>query len=440
MGRERWRGWGLPLRIPSGETIYNGGVHLVERVGDLVLRTQGGKLRYYLVVILVSVVALQATAGLVHVTGFPLVFEFNGSVDFLRVLLIGLALAMMLASIIFRNHLLAALALGVSGYAVGGLFLIEPAPDVALVQFMVETIGTVLLIVMLARIHPGARKRAMVSLWKQSRAGLVRDIVISVLVGGGVALFALAALLSRPKPESIATWHLENAQHLMGFSDVVGAIVTDFRGMDTIIEITVFSVSALGVLTLIAKPAAAARWPRHVSRAIAGLRRTKEIEPVKIHPAEEVRDDSALFTSEFSTPLTRTISRIVLPFAFLLALAQLLYGGDAPGDGFTAGVISGLGVALWYIVFGYTEARKELGWLRARLLIGGGLTLVIGNALFPMLLGQPFLTHLNTDLALPANLHLSSTLVYETGIFLTVLGSVATVMEAIAYPKEVEPL
>jgi hypothetical protein len=57
-----------------------------------------------------------------------------------------------------------------------------------------------------------------------------------------------------------------------------------------------------------------------------------------------------------------------------------------------------------------------------------------------MLLGQPFLAHLNVDLHLPANLHLSSTLVYETGILLTVLGSVATVMEAIAYPKEVEPL
>jgi hypothetical protein len=45
-----------------------------------------------------------------------------------------------------------------------------------------------------------------------------------------------------------------------------------------------------------------------------------------------------------------------------------------------------------------------------------------------------------SDIVLPANLHLSSTLIYETGIFITVLGSVTTVMEAIAYPKEVEPL
>jgi len=73
-------------------------------------------------------------------------------------------------------------------------------------------------------------------------------------------------------------------------------------------------------------------------------------------------------------------------------------------------------------------------------LIGIGIALVIANAAFPMLLGEPFLAHVNFDVTLPANIHLSSTFIYETGIFLTVLGNITTVMEAIAYPKEVEPL
>jgi multicomponent K+:H+ antiporter subunit A len=134
------------------------------------------------------------------------------------------------------------------------------------------------------------------------------------------------------------------------------------------------------------------------------------------------------------------MAQLLLPFSLIVALSHLLYGGDAPGDGFTAGVISGLGVALWYIVFGYHESRERLKWLNARALIGVGLALVIGNAAFPLLIGQPFLANLSLELTLPANLHLSSTLAYETGIFLTVLGSVSMVMEAIAYPKEVEPL
>ncbi|HEX2622518.1 MAG TPA: MnhB domain-containing protein, partial [Phototrophicaceae bacterium] len=142
----------------------------------------------------------------------------------------------------------------------------------------------------------------------------------------------------------------------------------------------------------------------------------------------------------FSTPFTRVITRIVLPLSFLIALAHLLYGGDGPGDGFTAGVVSGLGIALYFIVFGYHDARRQLGWLPARRLIGLGVALVLANAVFPMVLGRPFLAHINFDIALPANIHLSSTFLYESGIFLTVLGSITTVMEAIAYPKEVEPL
>ncbi len=444
--RSTWRDWAFPA-MPTGTQIYQSAVNSVERVGDLLLKSQGGKLRYYLAVILASVIVLQATAGLTHLTGYPLVFEFHPSIDILRVILLILCLGMMLASILFKSHLIAALSLGVAGYSVGGLFLIEPAPDVALVQFMVETIGTVLLIVMLSRIRSVEREQAMASLWVQSKSGLIRDILIAAGIGIGVGLFVLAALTSRPKPQSIATWHLEHTEELMGFPDVVGAIVTDFRGMDTIIEITVFSVAALGVITILAKPSGGPRWPVSMVKVITSIQQTirKPVSEVEHFIPPPYLDDhdphgEDLFLPSFSTPLTRIITRIVLPLAFLIALAHLLYGGDGPGDGFTAGVVSGLGVALWYIVFGYHEAHAQFKRLGARRLIGIGVALVVANAAFPMLLGLPFLAHLNFDLPLPANIHLSSTFVYETGIFLTVLGSITTVMEAIAYPKEVEPL
>ena len=133
----------------------------------------------------------------------------------------------------------------------------------------------------------------------------------------------------------------------------------------------------------------------------------------------------------------------MLPFAFLIALSQLLYGGDGPGDGFTAGrdQRAGRGAVVHRLWLSRSAAS---GWAgcKPRYLIGAGLALVIGNAVLPMLFGHAVpASHLNFDqIALPANLHLSSTLIYETGIFLTVLGSITTVMEAIAYPKEVEAL
>jgi NADH:ubiquinone oxidoreductase subunit 5 (subunit L)/multisubunit Na+/H+ antiporter MnhA subunit/multisubunit Na+/H+ antiporter MnhB subunit len=439
--RQTWRAWVVPP-LPKGSEIYQQIVYGVELVGDLLLRTQGGKLRYYLLVILGSVALLQATAGLSHLHFGNFQPQFNGSIDVLRILLLLLALGAILASILYRTHLLAALALGVSGYCVGGIFLIEPAPDVALVQFMVETIGTVLLIVMLARIRAEERQQAMDDLWKQSRTGLVRDVLLSTIIGAGVAVFALAAVSSRQTTETIATWHIENSVPLTGIDDVVGAIVTDFRGMDTVIEITVFSVAALGVLTIIARPVRVSGITTGTFRTFKRLvMRRNDDETVEEAVDRITAEEDEPLLSTFSTPLTRVMAQLVLPFSFIVALSHLFYGGDAPGDGFTAGVISGLGVTLWYVVFGYHESGARLKWLNPRGLIGIGLALVIGNAAFPLLIGQPFLAHLSFDqIALPANLHLSSTLVYETGIFLTVLGSVSMVMEAIAYPKEVEPL
>jgi multisubunit Na+/H+ antiporter MnhB subunit len=460
--RAIWRRAKAPP-LPSAAQMYQAVLSGAQRMGDLVLRAQAGKLRYYLIVILLTMSLLMSTAGLTHVTEQTWTFEFNGSTDVLKTVLLVFALGAMLASILFKRHLIAALCLGVGGYSIGGVFLLEPAPDVALVQFLVETLGTVLLIIMLAKINAPARQRAMNNLWAGSRSGIVRDIAISATVGVGVTLFALAAVLNRPAAPTITLWHLDNALPQLGFPDIVGAIVTDFRGMDTMIEITVFGMAALGVLTLLTKAEAGPNLPTRSLRALRSLhwrifRAGARIEgdellkqemgtpnvdngaaPAVQHsrPLQDLAQDVPL-GSQFSTPLTRTIAKLVLPFALLLALAQLLYGGDGPGDGFTAGVTSGLGVALWYIVFGYHETRQRLTWLRPRRLIGIGIGLVVLNAALPLLFGYPFLAHLSLKVPLPADLHMSSTLIFEIGIFLTVFGSSSIVMEAIAHPKDVE--
>ncbi len=269
---------------------------------------------------------LQLSAGFAHVTGIE--FQWDGELDLLRGLLLILALGTMIGSIFLKRHMMAALVLGVAGYSVGGLFLLEPAPDVALVQFMVETLGTVLIIIMLSKINAPQREAAMNDLWKQSRFTLYRDIALSAMIGVGVALFCVAAINNRAIAQTIATWHLENAVPLLGFSDVVGAIVTDFRGMDTIIEITVFSVAALGVLTLLAKPSPGGVIPKRISipRPSPRLRifqlGAAPDEPVDVQHAQEAEGEDLDFESHFSTPLTRTIAQLVLPFALIVSMSQ----------------------------------------------------------------------------------------------------------------------
>ncbi len=170
--------------------------------------------------------------------------------DVLKVVLLSIALVATFASIVLKQHLIAALALGVSGYSIGGLFLLEPAPDIALVQFLVETLSTVLIILILAKTSTREREKVINRTERSLRHPKVwRDILISGAIGGLVTFLAVAAVVNRPSRESVAQWHLENALPRTGINDVVGAIITDFRGLDTMIEIAVFSMASMAVYT-----------------------------------------------------------------------------------------------------------------------------------------------------------------------------------------------
>lgn len=407
--RRFWLRWPLPERY-SGAAFYRGFIELLHRAGALALTSQNGKLSHYLAIMLGVVGILLALPARQYISGSSIEFTFRGSIDFMKAVLLLLALSATLASILFRGHLLAALALGIAGYAVGGIFLLEPGPDVAMVQILVETLAAVLVIVMLSRITERKRRRVADALWSDGRKTLWRDVTISVLVAVGVGVFALAAIVNRPERTSlVADWYLENAE-LAGVIDVVGSMITDFRGTDTMIEITVFSMAALGVLTVLL------------------LTRNEE---------QQAARQSSLPTSQIATPLTKLAATVLLPIALVIALAHLLYAGSAPGDGFTAGVIGGISIAMWYEVYGYGSRR--LRSLRAELLIGVGLVIALTNALLPLFLGGSFLEHNPFgDIPLPAHLHVSSSTIFEIAIFLTVFGCVVTMINAITSPEGIE--
>lgn len=416
--RSIWRGWRLPT-VPTGAAIYQGLVGGVEWCADQLLKSQNGRIRHYLIVILLAVIALMSVTSLQNAVDFSrLTLEIRDAADVLKIVLIVLSLGATLTSILFRKHLLAALALGVAGYSIGGLFLLEPAPDVALVQFLVETLATVLIIMILVRTSDTERAEAMAQLWSGSHLGLWRDIAISGAVGIGVTLFALAAVGNRGSTPTIASWHLENALPQTAVSDVVASIVTDFRGMDTLIEINVFGMAALGVLAL-----------------LAGTRANEKKEGE--HPEKALPPP---YRFEFSDALNRLAARVVLPVALLIAVAHILYAGAAPGDGFTAGVIAGLGIALWYIVFGYEGVRARLYWLHPATMIGIGLVLALINAALPLLAERAFFAFTLFPADLPAGIKLASTTIFEFAIFASVFGGISAIMEALTHPKEVETL
>ena len=421
----------------SGDMVFRELIRAIDSVGNDVLHFQSGYVRYYLVWILGSVSLLLLVSGtLFRITEGQSLLPQDLSVtttDLAKISMLLLTVLAALLTVTLREHVKAAIAYGVMGYAIGVIFLINHAPDVALVQMLVETMATVLIIIMLGQIRSAARLKVIRELWigrHGHNVGFLRDFGISIVIGAAVFVFSLIALQNRAGRSSIAEWHLENTA-AVNTEDVVGAIVADFRGTDTLLEIAVFTTAALGVLTLLGRGRAGGGNLTPSSAAVDSL------QEFRAEADDEIQDATSL-----STPFTRLVAHFVLPIATLIGIAQIMYGGSGPGDGFTAGVTIGLAVSLWYVVLGYDEARRQLPWFRPEQIVRLGLVIAIVNALFPIALGKGFMGHVEIDKALGIydlvgsfGLHITSSLIFEIAIAITVMGGLGIIIEAIAWPK-----
>lgn len=139
------------------------------------------------------------------------------------------------------------LALSVLGFALAGVYAVVGAPDVALVAVVIETVLTLIFVAVFSRlpgtiVGHGSSPAVPAHRWRNAAAGIV----------AGITAFAVIwATLSRPAiGESDAARHIRLTPEAHG-GDVVTVILADFRGLDTMVEITVLAVAIAGVASLI---------------------------------------------------------------------------------------------------------------------------------------------------------------------------------------------
>jgi len=444
--RFRARVRALQNRVPervSFNALYTGALRLLDGGAYLATRTQAGQLRRYLAVMLVSLAVLMLLFGRLPLpTALP-PFVLD-ELAILRVFVLGLATAAAGLSIFLRRDFNAILALGASGLSVAVMMVLEPAPDVALVQVVVDILSVVILVLALTSLPREQRRRAWELTFKQSRWGLVRDVAIAAAAGCAVMLLTFFALTSRPRPSIVTPFYEANAKPLTGAADIVGAVVVDFRGFDTLIEIAVFGLAGLGVYTLL-RYAARGEWGTGESRITNhAVRSTQDALPNSPHEyglGDEHHDETIMgIGGTRPSPLVRGLAQVLLPVMLMLAAVQMMYGHDQAGDGFTAGVIVSLAIAFWYIVFGYAETRRRLPWLRPFSMIGAGLLLVILDAVLSAVLTGAFFAHLDygklLGLTLPKGFGLTTSFIFEIAICLTVLGGASMTLAALGHPKD----
>ncbi|MFC3340646.1 MnhB domain-containing protein [Paracandidimonas soli] len=115
-------------------------------------------------------------------------------------------------------------------------------------------------------------------------------------------------------------------------------------------------------------------------------------------------------------------SSVVLPFALLLSLYLLWRGHNEPGGGFIGGLIAAAGYASYALPRGYAALKRVLPIDALQLLaLGLGAALISG---LPGLQGSlAYLTHAWTEVGTIA---LGTTLLFDIGVYLTVLGAILT--------------
>jgi multicomponent Na+:H+ antiporter subunit A len=141
------------------------------------------------------------------------------------------------------NRLLAILALGVQGLALALIFLVFGGPDLSLTQLLVEVLTVAILALVMARLDLTPR---------DPRPGPIalRDAILALAVGGGVTLLLLR-VVAAPFNSRIGDFFAANSGALAHGRNIVNVILVDFRGLDTLGEITVIFAAAIAALALL---------------------------------------------------------------------------------------------------------------------------------------------------------------------------------------------
>ncbi|MGE3784764.1 MAG: hydrogen gas-evolving membrane-bound hydrogenase subunit E, partial [Alphaproteobacteria bacterium] len=368
--------------------------------------------------------AIAAAALPLFARGLAVEAEPHGGVDagFALLWAVGIACALGAAWKAKFHRLAALILLGGAGIVTCVSFVWLAAPDLALTQLVVETVTTVLLLLGL-RWMP----KRIAGIGPADPAGAIRWyrlrlFAIAAITGVGLAALAYA-VMTRPAPDSISRYFVENAYTKGGGANIVNVILVDFRGFDTLGEITVLGVVALTVYALLRR-----FRPAPESIPIPEQQRVQDLNDDAL-PHREKGD-----TIKDIMGVPALIMGLLFPVIGIVAIFLLLRGHDLPGGGFVAGLTMATAFIVQYM------ARGTI-WVEARLLVlpvywmGIGLLLASGTGAAAWFFAHPFLTSYFSyaDIPLIGRVPVASALAFDIGVFALVVGATVLMLIAIAH-------
>jgi multicomponent Na+:H+ antiporter subunit A len=410
------------LPLGNADRIYDAVIRGTDLFAvRLTALTQRGSIPATQAVILSTLVLLPVTMLVLGARDRPQLRLWDSPLQVVVGLII---LAAALSATVLRNRLAAVLLVGVTGYGCGTIFVFHGAPDLALTQFLVETL-TLVIFVLVLRTLPAEANLANMQRNRLPRALLAVAVGASVT---GLAVFAMAARTTTPIAELLP----DAAYYRGNGANTVNVLLVDIRAWDTMGEISVLLVAATGVASLVFRHRRFGAAPR------VGDAGQPDIGSVPVLPTSPaIGDITWLRGSELRDPRHRSLvlevaTRMIFPLIMVLSAYFFFAGHNTPGGGFAGGLTAGLALVLRYLAGGRYELGETLP-LDAGKVLGAGLTLSAGTAVISLLLGAPVLSSavLQFDVPVLGHVKLVTALFFDLGVYLIVVGLVLDVLRSL---------
>lgn len=402
-GARRWADAGVPRALRL-DALFDPLVEGVQKAGKTFNKALGFDTPYAHLLITAAVMVLAVLGFLLPHLGdaarLASQWEWlpGGPGGYARWAVVALVSAAAIAAAVWKHPLRQILALSVVGLGVTFYYVLYSAPDLALTQMLVETATLLLVLFVVLRFKRDGADAAplapMAGLPRAGRAGLAA--LFGVMLGGGVLLFQ-GPRGGAGDPEYAGDWYLAHTLDLAKGHNAVNTVVIDFRGWDTMLEITVLLIAALGCLGLLHR-ARAADAP---ARAIGPARGDLFPVPVDL--------------------ILRYVALAAFPLLNFFALHLFLRGHNAPGGGFVAGLVTAISLLLLTFAVGVHGVRRLVRFNPVMLCVAG-IALAVAMAVAPTLRGLPLFSHFHAYVF--GGFYIGAPFWFDLGVYLTVVGSV----------------
>ncbi|MGV0375702.1 DUF4040 family protein [Corynebacterium hadale] len=342
------------------------------------------------ILILVVLLGLTTLLGTDGVDGMPLAPRAEGIDVWCDLIPFSIIALSVVGMVLTRSRLASAVLLGTAGVGMSLQMLMLGAPDVALTQFLVESL-TVIVIMVVLRYQP--------RMFPQTNNRRKLFAAIFAVIAGVVAFFGVYGLLGRHDRSDLALWYLTEGGEVTGADNIVAVIIVEFRGFDTLGELSVLGMAAVVIA------AVTQSMPRHMFEA--GTR------------------PRPFGQSQFNSLPVRKGAALVVPILVVLSVLIFFRGHTAPGGGFVAALVLATAFGLNYLSRGAdTEVVKPFTPIA---LTGWGIIIAISSGFLGFLEGG-FMYAIHGEIA---GEHMTTSLIFDFGIYLAVLGMVTQAINAL---------